>query len=144
MNAKSNPRKIRKIVVHCTSTPEGRDIDAATVRSWHVNGNKWADIGYHWLIKLDGTIEKGRPENKAGAHVSGHNSDSIGIVYVGGVAKDGRTPKDTRTPEQKEALIRLLRQKRADYPGAEIYGHHDFNKWKACPSFDARNEYKDL
>lgn len=144
MDAKTNPRRIRKIIVHCTATPEGRDIDAATVRDWHVRGNGWADIGYHWLVKLDGTIEQGRPENRAGAHVTGHNSDSIGIVYVGGYAKDGRTPKDTRTPEQRVALKRLLAQKLADYPGAVIYGHNDFDKGRACPCFDARAEYKDL
>lgn len=137
-------RKIDKIIVHCSATAEGRDFTVADLRRWHVEGNKWSDIGYHYIIHLDGTIHIGRPVEKAGAHTAGHNMDSIGVCYIGGLAADGVTPKDTRTPEQKEGLIRLLRELLRRYPNSEVYGHHDFDPEKACPCFDARNEYKEI
>jgi hypothetical protein len=73
----------------------------------------------------------------------GHNKHSIGICYIGGCASDGKTPKDTRTPEQKEALLALLRRLKARFPNATIHGHRDFAA-KACPSFDAFREYRQL
>ena len=84
----------------------------------------------------------GRPENEVGAHCQGRNSDSIGVCYVGGLDKSGK-PKDTRTPLQKQALARLLKQLRAKYPNAVICGHRDFAN-KACPCFDAKNEYQNI
>lgn len=80
-------RKINKLIVHCSATPEGRDVKTETIKDWHVNGNHWKDIGYHYVIELDGSIHKGRDENVIGAHCSGQNANSIGICYVGGVAK---------------------------------------------------------
>lgn len=137
-------RKITHIVVHCTATPEGRAHTVADVRQWH-KAKGWADIGYHWLVRLDGTIEKGRDEAIAGAHVANHNSTTIGVVYVGGVAKNTLTPKDTRTAAQKNALLKLLKELKQRYPGAAILGHRDFpGVAKACPSFDARTEYQHL
>ena len=103
-------RKINKLIVHCSATPEGRDIKTETIKDWHVNGNHWKDIGYHYVIELDGSIHKGRDENVIGAHCSGQNANSIGICYVGGVAKDGKTPKDTRTDAQKHSLLELLKE----------------------------------
>ena len=136
-------RKINKLIVHCSATPEGRDVKTETIKDWHVNGNHWKDIGYHYVIELDGSIHKGRDENVIGAHCSGQNADSIGICYVGGVAKDGKTPKDTRTDTQKHSLLELLKELKAKYPNATIHGHREFAA-KACPSFDAKSEYKDI
>lgn len=136
-------RKINKIIVHCSATPEGRDVKTETIKDWHVNGNHWKDIGYHYVIELDGSIHKGRDENVIGAHCSGQNANSIGICYVGGVAKDGKTPKDTRTDAQKHSLLELLKELKAKYPNATIHGHREFAA-KACPSFDAKSEYKDI
>lgn len=136
-------RKINKLIVHCSATPEGRDVKTETIKDWHVNGNHWKDIGYHYVIELDGSIHKGRDESIIGAHCSGRNAHSIGICYVGGVAKDGKTPKDTRTDAQKQSLLKLLKELKAKYPNATIHGHREFAA-KACPSFDAKTEYKHL
>ena len=141
--AAKNMRKINKIIVHCSATPEGKDVKTETIKDWHVNGNHWKDIGYHYVIELDGSIHKGRDESVIGAHCSGQNADSIGICYVGGVAKDGKTPKDTRTDAQKHSLLELLKELKAKYPNATIHGHREFAA-KACPSFDAKSEYKDI
>lgn len=148
-------RPIAGIVVHCSATPEGRDVAAATIRTWHL-AKGWADIGYHFVIRLDGTIEAGRPLAKAGAHVEGHNARTIGICYVGGVDTAGK-PKDTRTAAQKTALLTLLATLRRRFPTASIKGHRDYSpdrngngrvdpgEWlKACPSFDAAGEYASL
>jgi N-acetylmuramoyl-L-alanine amidase len=135
-------RKINSIIVHCSATPEGRDVNIETIRGWHVNERGWSDIGYHYVIELDGAIKKGRPINVQGAHTKGHNKDSIGICYVGGTEQDINIPKDTRTDAQKESLTKLLLElKTSDYCDAVIYGHRDFAS-KACPSFDAKKEYK--
>lgn len=134
-------RAIKKIIVHCADTPEGRDDSAADIRRWHkVQG--WNDIGYHYVVDLDGTIEPGRPIEKAGAHCTGHNADSIGVCYIGGCDKKMQ-PKDTRTDAQKASLLLLLKYLVAKYPGVTIYGHRDFAN-KSCPSFDAKKEYDEL
>jgi N-acetylmuramoyl-L-alanine amidase len=136
-------RQIKEIIVHCSATREGQDISVETIRDWHVNGRGWSDIGYHFYIDINGNIKKGRDIAKIGAHCKGHNRYSIGLCYCGGVESDGKTPKDTRTPEQKEALLAVLRTLKAMYPEAIIYSHNEFAN-KACPSFDATNEYEDL
>lgn len=140
-----SPRpKTAFIAVHCSATPEGKRFDATDIDGWHLKQG-WAGIGYHYIVHLDGSIEAGRPEAAIGSHVAGYNSQAIGVVYIGGVAADGRTPKDTRTPEQKAALTQLLRSLKAKYRGAIIQGHRDFPKVaKACPSFDAKREYASL
>lgn len=135
-------RKINEIIVHCTATPEGKDFKAADIDKWHKQKG-WDGIGYHHVVDLDGTVEPGRPESKVGAHCYGHNQNSVGVVYVGGVASNGKTPKDTRTPQQKAALVKLLTELKHKYPGATIHGHRDFAA-KACPSFDATTEYKNI
>jgi N-acetylmuramoyl-L-alanine amidase len=137
-------RDIQHIVVHCTATPEGRYHDVKDVRRWH-KARGFKSIGYHWLIRLDGTIEPGRAEGTIGAHVEGHNAKSIGVVYVGGIDKDTFKPKDTRTPQQKAALLELLKELKGKYPKARILGHRDFPSIsKACPSFGAEVEYANL
>lgn len=134
-------RNITEIIVHCTATPEGKDYTVADIRRWHTSPpNNWADIGYHYVIYRNGELHNGRDINIAGAHCTGHNTNSIGIVYVGGYATDGKTTKDTRTEEQKAALLCLLLDLRRLYPYAKIRGHRDFAA-KDCPSFDATKEY---
>lgn len=135
-------RKITEIIVHCSATPEGKDFTVADITRWHKQRG-FRTIGYHYVVYRDGSIHTGRPEGEIGAHCTGHNAVSIGICYIGGLAADGKTAKDTRTKEQREALIMLLRRLRAKYPSAKIYGHRDFAA-KACPSFDARKEYASL
>ncbi|WP_095075083.1 N-acetylmuramoyl-L-alanine amidase [Tenacibaculum jejuense] len=148
-------RKITHIVIHCTATVSGREFSTKDIDLWHKKRG-WKGIGYHYVIKLDGTIEQGRPEYKIGAHVKGHNRNSIGIVYVGGLNKR-LSPKDTRNRKQKRALKSLLLNLKEKYPQAEILGHRDFSRdinkngiiepfefIKACPCFDAQKEYCDL
>ena len=137
-----NMRKINEIIVHCTATAEGKNFKAADIDRWH-KAKGWNGIGYHHVVDLDGTVEPGRPENEVGAHCLKHNNNSIGVVYVGGLASDGKTPKDTRTQKQKAALVKLLTELKHRYPNATIRGHRDFAA-KACPSFDATKEYKDI
>ena len=137
-----NMRKINEIIVHCTATAEGKNFKAADIDRWH-KAKGWNGIGYHHVVDLDGTVEPGRPESEVGAHCLKHNANSIGVVYVGGLASDGKTPKDTRTPQQKAALVKLLTESKHRYPNATIHGHRDFAA-KACPSFDATKEYKDI
>ncbi len=140
---KTDPmRKINEIIVHCTATAEGKNFHAADIDRWHKQKG-WSGIGYHYVVDLDGTVEPGREESKVGAHCTGHNTNSIGVVYVGGVATDGKTAKDTRTPLQKAALVKLLTELKHRYPNAAIHGHRDFAA-KACPSFDATAEYKNI
>ena len=127
-------RTINEIILHCTATPEGHDYTVEQVRDWHVRGNGWSDIGYHFLIHLDGTISAGRPLEKIGAHCTGHNAHSIGICYVGGYAPDGKTPKDTRIPQQREAIEKLISHFTLLIPGITVHCHNEFAN-KACPSF---------
>ena len=149
-------KDIKYLVVHCSATPEGVEYSREQIKQMHLKRN-FKDIGYHYLIHLDGTISKGRFDNVPGAHVKGFNDKSLGICYIGGVASDGKTPKDTRTIAQKDALIDLLMRLKRKYPLAKIVGHRDLspdlnhngviepNEWlKACPSFDAINEYKGI
>ncbi len=102
----------------------------------------FSDIGYHYVIYRDGSIHTGRDEKISGAHFLNHNSISIGICYIGGLDSEGN-PKDTRTDEQKEAMIKLLKELKKKYPNAHIYPHYKFAA-KACPCFDAEDEYKGL
>lgn len=135
-------RKISKIIVHCSATPEGRDITIEDIDRWH-KARGWKGVGYHYVIHLDGSIHPGRSEDEVGAHCSGENSKSIGICYIGGLAKDCLTPKDTRTEAQKQSLLKLLKELKERYPNATIHGHREFAA-KACPCFDAKYEYRDL
>ncbi len=136
-------RKVSKLIIHCTATPEGRHHDVADIRRWHLKRG-FSDIGYHFLIHLDGTIEEGRPITKQGAHCSGQNRGSIGICYVGGMSKDMKKAKDTRTVKQKDSLILLMIQLMYKYnKDMTIHPHNEFAN-KACPSFDVKSEYANL
>ena len=136
-------RKINKIIIHCSATPEGKDYTVAQIRQWHTTpqpkGNGWRDIGYHFVIYRVGTGHKGRPIELIGAHCAGYNANSIGSCYIGGCATDGKTPKDTRTEAQWAALIQLVSELKASYPSATVHGHNEFAA-KACPSFYVQKE----
>ena len=136
-------RKVNKIIIHCSATPEGRHHDVADIRRWHLKRG-FSDIGYHYLIHIDGTIEEGRPINKQGAHCSGENKGSIGLCYVGGMSKDMKKAKDTRTQAQKDSLIKLMHELIYKYnKDMTIHGHNEYAN-KACPSFNVQEEYANL
>ena len=142
LNLLVNKRTIKELIVHCSATPEGKDYSVDTIRQWHLQRG-FSDIGYHYVIYRDGSIHNGRDVNISGAHCTNHNSKSIGVCYIGGCASDGKTPKDTRTTEQKQSLVKLLKELKTKYPKASIHGHRDFSS-KACPSFDATKEYSSI
>lgn len=136
-------RKIDKIIVHCSATPECKAFSVADIDRWH-RARGWKGCGYHFVILLDGSVQNGCPIERVGAHAGAAlNPHSIGVCYIGGYASDGRTPKDTRTPEQKTALLALLRELKKRFPDASIHGHREFAA-KACPCFDAAAEYANL
>ena len=137
-------RKISLIIVHCSANRAGSAIRMADIDRYH-RSIGWIGCGYHYVIPTDGTIEHGRPEEMTGAHCKYHNSHSIGVCYVGGLAADGKTPKDTRTEAQKRALRVLLEDLHNRYPKALIAGHCDVDSKKPhCPGFDVVREYQDL
>ena len=135
-------REINKIIVHCSATREEENYEVAEIRKWHL-ARGFSDIGYHFYIDLYGEIHKGRDISKIGAHCKGHNRNSIGICYCGGVEADGKTPKDTRNTEQRRSLVAVLRTLKAMFPNADIHSHNDFAN-KACPSFNATLEYENI
>lgn len=134
-------RKITRIVVHTSDSPDNRDIGAKEIRDWHTlpppHGNGWSDIGYHFVVRRDGTIEIGRPLEIAGSHVSGHNKDTIGVVWVG---------RDRPTVIQRESLLALLKQLCDEYkvPVEKVLGHKELNPGKTCPNLDCDVLRKDL
>lgn len=142
LNLSVNKRNIKELIVHCSATSEGKDYSVDTIRQWHLQRG-FSDIGYHYVIYRDGSIHIGRDESIIGAHCTGHNTNSIGICYIGGCASDGKTPKDTRTEAQKSSLLKLLSELKKKYPKAVIHSHKDYAN-KACPSFDATKEYSSL
>ena len=136
-------RRITEIIIHCTATKEGEEVTVADVTAWHIERG-FRTIGYHYLISLTGEVWQGRPLEETGAHAKGHNLYSIGICYVGGLDNNSKPkPKDTRTPLQKKAMLELIKELKQKYPKATIHGHYEFAN-KACPCFDARNEYGNL
>lgn len=159
---KKSKRRIDYIAVHCTATPEGRDMTVEEIRRIHKQ-NGWSDIGYHYVVTRDGRVYPGRDVDVSGAHVAGYNTYSIGVVYVGGLENRPGVPynrlkaKDTRTDAQKASLMSLLIDLRKLYPNAKIQGHRDFSpdkngngiiepsEWiKDCPSFDAKLAYRNI
>ena len=130
-------RNIKEIILHCSANGPTSTIGAKEIREYHVKMRGWKDIGYHYVIKRDGTLEKGRPLEQVGAHATNHNQNSIGICLVGGVARDGVTPEDNFTDAQFETLEKLLLILRKSFPLATIHGHNEFAN-KACPVFDVQ------
>ena len=136
-------RDIKYIVIHCAATKPSMDVPIERVRKWHLDRG-WSDIGYHYYITRDGKIHKGRDLNIVGAHVRGYNKNSIGIFYEGGINEKG-DPEDNRTDEQKKSLLKVVKVLKFVFENAVVQGHRDFpNVKKACPSFDAKNEYKNI
>lgn len=135
-------RHIKRIIIHCSASPEGRPDTIDDIDRWH-RARGWNSCGYHYVVHLDGSIHTGRPLEKAGAHCTGYNQSSIGVCYIGGLTADRCNSKDTRTAKQRAALRTLLTDLRRRFPKAAILGHRDLAR-KACPSFDAKAEYKDI
>jgi N-acetyl-anhydromuramyl-L-alanine amidase AmpD len=126
---------IRFITIHCAATHEGRDVKAATISAWDIE--RFGQVSYQYVIELDGNVVQTLPDEARGAHVGGNNTGNIGICYVGGVDRENKAPKDTRTSAQKLAMKALVARLHAQYPSARILGHRDWpNVKKASPSFD--------
>lgn len=148
--------KLKYLVLHCTATPEGREVSAADIRRWHLSpsaagGRGWKQVGYTDMIHLDGTVER-LVDNNEDANVDpweitngakGYNSVSRHVVYAGGTAKDGKTPKDTRTAAQKTAMAAYVKDFHSRFPDVKIIGHNEVAA-KACPSFDVQKWLKTI
>ena len=132
-------RALKRIILHCTATPEGKHFDVATIRRWHVKDRGWKDIGYHYVIYIDGSVHEGRPIEQAGAHTSGHNADSIGITYVGGCDSKMKA-KDTLNEAQETAMVNLIKALREQHGELSLHGHNEFAA-KACPSFKVKDKF---
>lgn len=152
---KVSKRTINEIIIHCTATREGKNYTVDDIRRMHI-ARGFSDIGYHYLIYIDGSVHTGRDINIVGAHCTNHNAHSIGISYVGGLDSSGKI-KDTRTTLQKDSLVKLIKQLKSLYPTAKVIGHRDTspdlngngliepNEWiKACPCFDVKKEYNNI
>ena len=137
-------RTITLIIIHCSAVRPDQTSSAAQIDTWHRQRGFHLGIGYHYVIRRDGSIEPGRPEWLTGAHCQNHNAHSIGICYEGGYDARGQ-PADTRTPAQKVAMRTLLEELHGRYPKALIVGHHDLNPQKSCPCIpDVVHEYADI
>lgn len=135
---KLTPDKVKFLVVHCAATRPSMDIGVAEIRKWHLQRG-FLDVGYHYVIRRDGTVEKGRADDVPGAHVEGYNGKSLGVCLVGGVSEhDVKVAENNFTDAQFATLRDLLHRLHLAYPAAQIVGHHDLNKGKACPSFDVK------
>jgi N-acetylmuramoyl-L-alanine amidase len=134
------PEQVKFLVVHCSATPASMDIGAREIDRWH-RAKGWTMIGYHFVIRRNGSVEVGRRIDQVGAHAAGFNSRSLGLCLVGGLSEDGRTAVDNFTAIQKTMLrTRLNMLKSAEYKHAEVLGHRDLpNVHKDCPSFDVRS-----
>lgn len=117
-------RKITSIIVHCSDSPDNLHIGVDEIRQWHKERG-WKDIGYHYVIRRDGLVQRGRPDEVIGAHCQGHNTASIGLCLVG---------RDKYTPEQAQALHAQIALLQSKYPKAKIYGHYELNSGKTCPN----------
>ena len=129
------------IVIHCSATKPSMDVDAETIRNWHVNERGWRDIGYHKVIKRNGDVEDGRDVRDSGAHAAGYNSKSVGVCMVGGMAEDN-SAENNFTAQQWTALLDLVKQIKIDYPEADVIGHNEISE-KECPSFDVQQWKKE-
>lgn len=147
--------RLEYLVIHCTATREGREVSSDEIRHWHTDpvskgGRGWKQVGYTDMIHLDGRVERLVNNNEDAwvddwevtNGVKGYNSVSRHVVYVGGLSKDGKTAKDTRTAAQRTALERYVADFRRRFPGVRVVGHHDLNAGKACPCFDVGEAFK--
>lgn len=138
------PARVAFLVVHCSATRPSQDFDVGDIRRMHLQRG-FFDVGYHFVIKRDGTVQEGRPLDRQGAHAERFNHLSVGVCMIGGVSeRDVNVAEDNFTPAQFAALKRVLADLRTKFPQAEIVGHRDLpNVKKACPSFDVRAELKE-
>ena len=148
--------KLERLVLHCTATPEGREVTSNEIRAWHTNpvskgGRGWKQVGYTDMIHLDGRMER-LVQNNEDANVDnweitngaqGYNSTSRHVVYVGGIAKDGKTPRDTRTSGQLKSMELYVKDFHRRFPSVRIVGHNELAA-KACPSFDVQKWLKSI
>ena len=133
-------RNINYIAIHCTATQPETSI--ASIQNYWKNNLGWKNPGYHYIIDRFGNVVNLLPIELVSNGVQGYNSQTINISYVGGIDKSGK-PKDTRTEAQKQSILKILKELRVKFPKAKIQGHRDFpNVKKACPSFDAKKEYR--
>lgn len=129
------------IVVHCSATPESMRVGVSEIRQWHKDRG-WKDVGYHFVITRNGSIQHGRPIEDVGAHVRGHNGNSIGICLIGGVDEHD-DPVANYTTRQYLSLRLLIDGIKMRYSNAKLMGHRDFPEVaKDCPCFDVREWYK--
>jgi len=130
---------MRFITIHASATYPSMDIDAAEIRDWHLSRG-WRDIGYHEVIRRDGTVELGRPADQTGAHVGGHNTGNYGICLVGGLKQGTKIPEDNFTPAQYAKLRNRMLAHHTRWPEAIIMGHNGFpgHEARGCPCFDWR------
>lgn len=145
-------RSINELIWHATATPEGREVHVGEVDRWHrdrgfkrskpVGRPELTSIGYHKLVHLDGSVSLGRDPSEIGAHVTGHNANTLGFCYVGGITKTGKS-KDTRTAAQKKTMLALTRDAVGNFGLKKISGHRQYAA-KDCPCFDAAAEYAHL
>ena len=126
------------IVIHCSATKPLQDIGLREIRMWHKVDNGWLDVGYHFIIRRDGTVEEGRPMDVVGAHVANNNSNSVSVCLVGGLNEFG-DPHVNYTTEQWDSLTEVVKMLQMSYPDATVKGHRDFDPKKACPCFDAQS-----
>ncbi|MGL5683597.1 MAG: N-acetylmuramoyl-L-alanine amidase [Marinifilaceae bacterium] len=135
-------RTIKFIAVHCTATAQNATIDS--IKKYWREQLGWKSPGYHYIVKPNGDIVNLHPEDKVSNGVSGHNSYTINVCYIGGIDSKGKAV-DNRTQQQKASLYYLLERIKERYPKAIIQGHRDFPKVaKACPCFDAKKEYANI
>jgi len=123
-------REIKKLVIHCSDTQDSIDIGAREIRDWHMNDNGWSDIGYHYVIRRNGTVENGRKPEIKGAHVRNHNSDSIGICWI------GRNDIDDKQLKSLQVLVKALCFKYGLDITEDVYGHYELDSKKTCPNLD--------
>lgn len=134
------------IVVHCSASGPTSTWGWREIHQMHVKDNGWSAIGYHVVIKRDGTIEAGRPLDAVGAHAAQVNSHSVGVCLIGGLNGKRTDPFEKNfTPEQAVSLVAVLKELRAEYPEAEVCGHHDIpNANKECPAFPIKDWWAGL
>ena len=136
-------RTITLLILHCSAVRPDQQSSVAQINTWHRQRGFHLGIGYHYVVRRDGSVETGRPEYLVGAHCLNHNAHSIGICYEGGLDIRGQ-PADTRTEAQKASLRTLLEDLHRRYPKALIVGHRDLSHDRDCPCFDTVKEYADL
>ena len=135
-------RLITLLIIHCSAVGPMQTSSVEQINQWHLARGWTNGCGYHYVIRRDGSIEKGRPEEMIGAHCLNHNKHSIGVCYEGGIDEKGNSV-DTRTEAQKESMRNLLTELKKKHPKALIVGHNTFSN-KSCPCFDVVKEYQDL